>query len=63
MNDIDNSNMSVPEDVLSRELDGEAVLLREGDVVVASFHAELTEDTRVHELFLDQVREATSVRA
>src|SRR5881397_2973167 len=34
------------------ELDGEAVLLRQGDVVVASFHPELTDDTRVHELFL-----------
>ena len=45
------------------ELDGEPVLLRQGRFLVASFHPELTEDTRVHELFLDQVREATSVRA
>jgi 5'-phosphate synthase pdxT subunit len=45
------------------ELDGEPVLLREGRFLVASFHPELTEDTRVHEVFLDQVREATSVRA
>ena len=44
------------------ELDGEAVLLRQGRFLVASFHPELTEDTRVHELFLDLVREATSVR-
>ena len=43
--------------------DGEPVLLRQGRLLVASFHPELTEDTRVHELFLDQVREATSVRA
>jgi pyridoxal 5'-phosphate synthase pdxT subunit len=43
--------------------DGEPVLLRQGRFLVASFHPELTEDTRVHELFLDQVREATSVRA
>jgi pyridoxal 5'-phosphate synthase pdxT subunit len=42
---------------------GEPVLLRQGRFLVASFHPELTEDTRVHELFLDQVREATSVRA
>jgi 5'-phosphate synthase pdxT subunit len=42
---------------------GEPVLLRQGRLLVASFHPELTEDTRVHELFLDQVREATSVRA
>ena len=45
------------------EHDGEPVLLREGRFLVASFHPELTEDTRVHQLFLDRVREATSVRA
>jgi glutamine amidotransferase PdxT len=45
------------------EHDGEPVLLRQGRFLVASFHPELTEDTRVHELFLEQVREATSVRA
>ena len=45
------------------EHDGEPVLLRQGRFLVASFHPELTEDTRVHELFLDQVLEATSVRA
>ena len=45
------------------EHEGEPVLLRQGRFLVASFHPELTEDTRVHELFLDQVREATSVRA
>jgi glutamine amidotransferase PdxT len=39
------------------------VLLREGRFLVAAFHPELTEDTRVHELFLDRVREAMSVRA
>jgi pyridoxal 5'-phosphate synthase pdxT subunit len=45
------------------ELDREPVLLREGRFLAAAFHPELTEDTRVHELFLDQVEEATSVRA
>jgi 5'-phosphate synthase pdxT subunit len=44
------------------EHDGEPVLLRQGRYLVAAFHPELTEDTRVHELFLDSVREATSVR-
>ena len=43
--------------------EGEPVLVRNGRVLVASFHPELTEDTRVHELFLDQVQEAMSVRA
>jgi 5'-phosphate synthase pdxT subunit len=45
------------------EHDGEPVLVRDGRMLVASFHPELTEDSRVHELFLDQVREAMSVRA
>jgi 5'-phosphate synthase pdxT subunit len=39
------------------ELDDEPVLLREGRFLVASFHPELTDDTRVHERFLDLVRE------
>jgi pyridoxal 5'-phosphate synthase pdxT subunit len=44
------------------EVDGHPVLAREGRVLVAAFHPELTDDTRIHELFLNQVREATSVR-
>jgi pyridoxal 5'-phosphate synthase pdxT subunit len=48
-------------DVLA-EHDGEPVLLRQGRILVASFHPELTEDTRVHERFLDLVREETHVR-
>jgi pyridoxal 5'-phosphate synthase pdxT subunit len=40
------------------ELDGEPVLVREGSLLLASFHPELTEDARVHELFLEMVREA-----
>ena len=43
--------------------DGEPVLLREGRFLVASFHPELTEDTRVHELFLEVVRKEMNVRA
>jgi len=39
------------------ELDGEPVLVRDGRYLVASFHPELTDDSRVHELFLDLVRE------
>jgi pyridoxal 5'-phosphate synthase pdxT subunit len=37
------------------ELDGEPVLLRQGRTVVAAFHPELTDDTRVHERFLQLV--------
>jgi len=52
-----------PEVEVLAEHDGAPVLLRDGRVLVAAFHPELTEDTRVHELFLEAVEEATSVRA
>ncbi len=45
------------------ELDGEPVLLRQGRTIVAAFHPELTDDTRVHERFLELVREEGHVRA
>ena len=45
------------------ELDGEPVLLREGRFIVASFHPELTDDSRVHERFLELVKEENHVRA
>ncbi len=45
------------------ELDGEPVLLREGNVMVSSFHPELTDDPRIHGSFLQLVTEETSVRA
>jgi pyridoxal 5'-phosphate synthase pdxT subunit len=45
------------------ELDGEPVLLRDGKLLVASFHPELTDDARVHERFLELVREEDRVRA
>jgi 5'-phosphate synthase pdxT subunit len=49
-------------DVLA-EVDGHPVLAREGRLLVAAFHPELTDDTRVHERFLNIVREETGVRA
>jgi 5'-phosphate synthase pdxT subunit len=52
-----------PEVEVLAELDGEPVLLREGRFIVASFHPELTDDTRVHERFLELVREESRVRA
>ncbi len=42
---------------------GEPVLLRDGRILVASFHPELTGDTRVHERFLELVREESHVGA
>ena len=43
------------------EVDGHPVLAREGRLLVAAFHPELTDDTRVHERFLNIVREVTRV--
>lgn len=45
------------------ELDGEAVLVRDGRLLLATFHPELTDDTRVHERFLQLVEEAAHVGA
>ena len=45
------------------ELDGDPVLVREGRILAASFHPELTRDARVHERFLDLVREESCVGA
>ena len=44
-------------------LDGQPVLVRDGRLMLASFHPELTDDPRVHEAFLELVREETRVRA
>jgi pyridoxal 5'-phosphate synthase pdxT subunit len=44
------------------ELDGMPVLVRDGRILAASFHPELTDDTRVHERFLELVREERHVR-
>ena len=45
------------------DLDGEPVLVRDGRLLLASFHPELTDDLRVHELFLEMAEEETRVRA
>ena len=45
------------------EIDGHPVLARDGRFLVASFHPELTDDTRLHELFLESVKEGRLVRA
>ena len=54
---------SGPEVEVLAELEGEPVLLRQGRLLVASFHPELTDDTRVHERLLDLVEEERHVRA
>jgi len=45
------------------EVEGRPVLAREGRFLVAAFHPELTDDTRIHARFLELVREANVVRA
>jgi 5'-phosphate synthase pdxT subunit len=52
-----------PDVEIVAELDGDPVLVRQGGVLLAAFHPELTDDTRVHELFVDMVREETHVGA
>jgi 5'-phosphate synthase pdxT subunit len=37
------------------ELDGHAIAAREGELLAVAFHAELTDDMRVHRLLLDAV--------
>jgi len=52
-----------PEVEILAEHDGHPVLARQGPVLVAAFHPELTDDTRVHERFLQLVEEGANVRA
>jgi pyridoxal 5'-phosphate synthase pdxT subunit len=52
-----------PEVEVLAEHAGEPVLLRQGRFLVASFHPELTDDTRVHERFLELAKEEQGVRA
>jgi pyridoxal 5'-phosphate synthase pdxT subunit len=52
-----------PEVEVLAEHAGVPVLARQGRFLVASFHPELTDDTRVHERFLELVEEETGVRA
>jgi pyridoxal 5'-phosphate synthase pdxT subunit len=45
------------------EHDGHPVLARQGRFLVAAFHPELTDDSRVHALFLELVETEANVRA
>jgi 5'-phosphate synthase pdxT subunit len=51
-----------PETSVLAELDGNPVLVRQGRFLAAAFHPELTEDTRVHELFLGMVTAESEAR-
>ena len=37
---------------IETEVDGRVVGLRQGNILATAFHPELTDDTRIHELFL-----------
>jgi 5'-phosphate synthase pdxT subunit len=39
------------------EADGRIVAVRQGSLLATSFHPEVTDDARVHELFVSMVRE------
>ena len=47
--------------VLAR-LGDEPVLVREGNVLGATFHPELTDDLRLHRLFLEEIAPQRSIR-
>ena len=46
-----------PEVEILAEVDGHAVAARQGPVLAVAFHSELSEDDRVHRLFLRSVRD------
>ena len=43
-------------DVLAR-IDDHPVMVRQGNILAGSFHPELTDDDRIHEMFVDLVKE------
>jgi 5'-phosphate synthase pdxT subunit len=43
------------------ERDGHPVLVREGNILAATFHPELSNDSRVHELFLEMVKKNRAI--
>jgi 5'-phosphate synthase pdxT subunit len=51
-----------PNCVVLASLNGNPVLVRERNILAATFHPELTEDDRVHRLFLEMVRSADCSR-
>jgi pyridoxal 5'-phosphate synthase pdxT subunit len=44
-------------------VDGHPVAVRQGNLLVISFHPEIAGETRLHELFLEQVRAQVAHRA
>jgi 5'-phosphate synthase pdxT subunit len=52
-----------PEVEILAEIDGHPVAVRDGNVLSVAFHPELTDDSRVHALFLAMVTSKTESRA
>jgi 5'-phosphate synthase pdxT subunit len=52
-----------PEVEVLAEIDGHPVAVRDGNVLSVAFHPELTDDSRVHALFLAMVTSKTESRA
>ncbi len=50
------SRAQVPASTSLPPVEGHIVAAREGDVLVTAFHPELTDDTRLHELFIRMIR-------
>lgn len=44
------------------ERDGHPTLVRQGHLLAATFHPELSHDTRIHQLFVDSVKQAAALR-
>lgn len=44
------------------EVQGHPILVREGDLLAAAFHPELTDDVRVHKYFIEMVKAAKAKR-
>lgn len=49
-------------EVLARLDDGRPVAVRSGNLLATAFHPELTEDSRIHEYFVEMAREAIAAR-
>lgn len=50
-------------DVIASLKDGHAIAVRSGAMMATAFHPELTQDTRVHEYFIEMAKDAARTRA
>ena len=50
-------------EVVARLGDGHPIAVRSGNLFATAFHPELTDDTRVHEYFVEMAKESVRTRA